>query len=99
MLAISGRLDHRGGGVLQAEADAADAGTVERLQLGIGDIGMNDGDAARIRAELGQRVDRHPVVGAVIARRHHDDARRSVALLQQARARIAARRRKAEASA
>jgi len=76
-------LDHRGGGVPEREADAANTGTVERLELGIRDIGMKNGDAARARSELGQRVDRHSVVGAVIARRDHHDPCRSIALLQQ----------------
>ena len=77
-------LDHRGGRVAQGEADAAHACGMERFQLGIRDRRVENGDASRVRTELRDRIDRHPVVDGVVARLDDDDARRSDALLQQA---------------
>src|SRR6266853_518016 len=45
---------------------------------------VKNGDASCVRAELRDRIDRHPVVDGVVARLNDDDARRSDALLQQA---------------
>src|SRR5207249_8142987 len=42
---------------------------MQRLQLGIRNRRRDDGDAARVRAELRDRVERHPVVGGVVADR------------------------------
>jgi hypothetical protein len=86
--ALPQRLDHVPGddGVgpaRQGKADAAYSGLVERFQLRVGDRWMDDRDAPGARPQLCQRVDRHAIIGRVVARRHHHDPRRSRALLEQ----------------
>ena len=86
--ALRQRLDHvdRGGGgprIELGEADAADAAVGHALELGVGDVGMNHGDAARLRPELRDGVERHLVVGDIGRRRHHDDPAGADALLEQ----------------
>ncbi len=81
------RLDHvdrrRGGARIElAEADAANAAAREGVELGIGDGGMDDRDAARV-AELRDGVERHAIVGAVGRGRHDHRALRADALLQE----------------
>jgi hypothetical protein len=86
--ALRQRLDHLGrdrarARVGEAEADAANAAGMKGLELGVGDRRGDDRDAARARRELRDRVERHPVVGRIVARLHDDDARRPDPLLQQ----------------
>ena len=52
-------------------------------KLGVGHGRMHHRDAARLRAELRQRVERHRVVGDVGRRRHHDGPAGADALLEQ----------------
>jgi hypothetical protein len=77
-------LHHRGDGIAEGEADAADAAGVQRFQLGIGDARVQHRHAARIRAELRDRVERHTVVDRVVARLDDDGAGGADALLQLA---------------
>ena len=82
------RLDHvhrgrRGLRIELREADAADAAVRHALELGVGHGRMHHGDAARLRPELRDGVERHLVVGDIGRRRHHDDAARADALLEQ----------------
>ena len=82
------RLDHVNGGgggrrIELGEADAADPALRQRLELGIRDGGMDDGNAARISAELGNSVQGHAVVGDIDRRRHDHDAGGPDPLLQQ----------------
>ena len=81
------RLDHVEGGdggarVELGEADAADAALREGLELGVGDRGMHDRDAAGV-AELRDGVERDAVVSAVGGGLHHHGAGSADALLQQ----------------
>ena len=86
--ALRQRLDHLPcrDGVRPAERkpDTADAAVVEALELRVRDRRMDDRDAARARAQLPEGIDGDAIVGRVVARLHHDDARRPGALLQQA---------------
>ena len=71
-------------GLHQIEADAADPEAVEPLQFGVGDAGIDHADAAGRAAELGDRVERDGIVGAVGRRRHDHVASRADPLLQPA---------------
>ena len=86
--AFGHRLDHvgrhhRGCRIAEAEAGSANARIVQPFQFRIGDIGMENGDASCVRAELRDGIDRGLVLGRIIARRHDDDARGADPLLQQ----------------
>ena len=52
-------------------------------RLGVRDGRMHDRDAARLRAELRDRVERHRVVGGIGRRRHHHGPAGADPLLQQ----------------
>jgi hypothetical protein len=82
------RLDHVPaddgvGAACQREAYSTYSGRVECFQLRVGDGRMDDRNASAVRSQLRQRVDRHPIIGRIVARGHDDDARRSSALLEE----------------
>ena len=75
---------HGGLGVMQREAQPADAARVHRCELVIPHRGMHHRHAARaFQAQLRHRVHRHPVVGTVGRGLDHDRARGPQPLLQQ----------------
>ena len=58
----------------QGKAQAADSRVVKLLQARVGDGRVDYGDAAGIRQQLGDGLQRTGVVGAVGARLDHDGA-------------------------
>ena len=82
------RLNHvdgggRGLGIELGEADAAHTLGLHRLQFGVGHGRMDHRDAACLRTELRQGVERDCVVDVVGGGLHDDDAARANALLEQ----------------
>ena len=85
--ALRQRLEHvdRGGaGLDEIEADAANAEVVQPLEFGIGDARIDHRHAARAWPQLGHRVERAGIIGAVGRGRDDDVARRADPLLKPA---------------
>ena len=85
--ALRQRLDHVDGGdggsrIELGEADAAHAAVGEPPQLAVFHVRVHDGDAARLRSKLRQRIKRHRVVGPIGRRLHHHGPAGSDALLE-----------------
>ena len=66
----------------EIEADAAHAGRMHRLKLGIADAALDGGDPARLASGMNERVDHRAVVGAV-TRRLHDHVARDAEMVAQ----------------
>ena len=58
----------------EVEANAANAGLVQCLQLGVADAALDGGHSACSAAAVDQRIDHRPVVCAVAGGLHHDVA-------------------------
>ena len=54
----------------EVETDAADTGVVQRLQLAIGDVAPDGGDATRFAGAAPDRIDHRAVIGAVTGGLH-----------------------------